>query len=88
MLNMIRGTDKIYIPWVSDEVGKFDPQNFHTLMKMLKDNHIDVVTASPKLTISEFRHFARCYRFGDQGSIAIYAPSVRKRVTAVAEMQA
>ena len=88
MLNMIRGSEKIYIPWVSDEVGKFDPQNFHTLMKMLKDNHIDVVTASPKLTISEFRHFARCYRFGDRGSIAIYAPTLRKRAVAVSEMLA
>lgn len=84
MLNMIRGSDKIYIPWVSDEVGKFDPQNFHTLMQMLKDNHIDVVTASPKLTIPEFRHFARCYRFSDRGSIAIYALPGRKHAAATA----
>ena len=88
MLNMIRGSDKIYIPWVSDEVGKFDPQNFHTLMQMLKDNHIDVVTASPKLTIPEFRHFARCYRFRDRGSIAIYAVPGRQRVALAASLLA
>lgn len=72
MLNMIRGKEPIYIPWVTDEVGKFDAKNFHTLMQMLRENHIDVVTASPKLTVAEFRHFSRCYRFGERGSIARY----------------
>jgi len=72
MANMIRGDGQIYIPWVTDEIGKFDPGNFHNLMQMLRDNHIDVVTASPALTIAEFRHFARCYRFGERGSISRY----------------
>lgn len=72
MANMIRGDGQIYIPWVTDEIGKFDPGNFHSLMQMLRDNHIDVVTASPALTIAEFRHFARCYRFGERGSISRY----------------
>jgi Protein of unknown function (DUF3584) len=79
MLNMIRGKEPIYIPWVTDEVGKFDAKNFHTLMQMLRDNHIDVVTASPKLTIAELRHFSRCYRFGERGSIARYILPGKRR---------
>lgn len=79
MLNMIRGKEPIYIPWVTDEVGKFDSKNFHTLMQMLRNNHIDVVTASPKLTIAELRHFSRCYRFGERGSIARYILPGKRR---------
>ena len=81
MLNMIRGSEEVYIPWVTDEVGKFDPGNFRTLMEMLGENRIDVVTASPKLTIAEFRHFERCYVFSDRGRIARYALPQRRATT-------
>lgn len=72
MLNVIRGTDPIYIPWVTDEVGRFDSDNFSHLMSMLKDNKIDVVTASPALTPASYEFFAHRYLFGKRGSIAIY----------------
>lgn len=75
MLNMIRGTEPIYVPWVTDEVGKYDSSNFAALMKMLRDNRIDVITASPELTISKQRLFARRYKFADRGVIALYAKS-------------
>lgn len=81
MLNMIRGSEEVYIPWVTDEVGKFDPGNFKALMEMLGENRIDVVTASPKLTIAEFRHFERCYVFSDRGRIARYALPQRRATT-------
>ena len=87
MLNMIRGDEQVYIPWVTDEVGKFDPANFRALMQTLRENHIDVVTASPKLTIAEYRHFERCYVFKDRGCIARYAIPTR-RTPAVAEQPA
>lgn len=74
MLNMIRGDNDIYIPWISDEVGKFDPGNFKGLMDTLRENRIDPVTASPTLTHAEFRHFARRYVFQDRGSIGRFAP--------------
>lgn len=77
MLNMIRGDNDIYIPWISDEVGKFDPGNFKGLMDTLRENRIDPVTASPTLTHAEFRHFARRYVFKDQGSIGLFAPAAR-----------
>lgn len=73
MLNMIRGQEPIYVPWAADEVGKFDPANFASLMHMLKENRIDVVTASPLLGIAQQRLFARRYKFSERGSIAMYA---------------
>ena len=83
MLNMIRGNEQVYIPWVTDEVGKFDSGNFKTLMQTLRENHIDVVTASPKLTIAEYRHFERCYVFKDRGCIARYAIPTRRTPASV-----
>lgn len=89
MLNMIRGDNDIYIPWISDEVGKFDPGNFKGLMDTLRENRIDPVTASPTLTHAEFRHFARRYVFQDRGSIGIFAPHAKtgRRPTAERQLQ-
>lgn len=77
MINMIRGNEPIYIPWVSDEVGKFDVHNFAALMKMLKENKIDVITASPALEISQQRMFARRYKFTDRGGISIFRTKIK-----------
>lgn len=74
MVNMVRGEADIYIPWISDEVGKFDAANFKALMETLRANKIDPVTASPKLTAAEYRHFARRYLFRDRGSIGLFMP--------------
>jgi len=83
MFNMIRGEADVYIPWISDEVGKFDDGNFKGLMDTLRENRIDPVTASPKLTPTEFRHFKHCYVFRDRGSIGMFAPKVgRQRAVA------
>lgn len=87
MLNMIRGDNDIYIPWISDEVGKFDPGNFKGLMDTLRENRIDPVTASPTLTHAEFRHFARRYVFKDRGSIGMFAPQARSGKRAQAQPQ-
>ena len=82
MLNMIRKDADVFIPWTSDEVLKFDSGNFKGLMDTLRENRIDPVTASPKLTPAEFRHFQKCYVFRDRGSIGLFAPPVRKRLAA------
>ena len=87
MLNMIRGDNDIYIPWISDEVGKFDPGNFKGLMDTLRENRIDPVTASPTLTHAEFRHFARRYVFQDRGSIGMFAPHAKPGRRPPAERQ-
>lgn len=73
LLNVVRGKDPIYIPWSTDEVGKFDPNNFHALMDMLRDNRIDVVTASPSLTPAAYKLFAARYRLGPGGSISVFS---------------
>lgn len=74
MVNVIRGTDPVYLPWCTDEIGKFDASNFSRLMEMLQDNRIDVVTASPMLTPVQSRQFGRRYIFGERGSIGGYKP--------------
>jgi len=72
MVNVIRGGDPVYLPWCTDEVGKFDGSNFSRLMEMLQDNKIDVVTASPMLTPVQSRQFGRRYIFGERGRIGAY----------------
>lgn len=74
LLNTIRGTEPVHVPWVTDEVGKFDPKNFRALMQMLRDNRIDVVTASPELGPTQQAMFAQRYLFEDRGRIREYRP--------------
>ncbi|SOZ19188.1 conserved protein of unknown function (plasmid) [Cupriavidus taiwanensis] len=81
MLNMIRGKDAIYITWVTDEVGKFDGPNFIALMDMLRDNRIDVITASPDLNPRHYRKFAQRYRLEDMGVIRTFAVPKHDLVT-------
>jgi Protein of unknown function (DUF3584) len=86
LLNVIRGSETIYIPWATDEVGRFDPDNFQRLMVMLKDNHIDAVTASPALTPAAYRNFSQRYAFRPRGVIAEYKPRDRGEVISSAEI--
>ena len=74
LLNTIRGPEPVHVPWVTDEVGKFDPKNFLALMRMLQENLIDVVTASPELGAVQQGMFARRYMFEDKGLIREYLP--------------
>lgn len=74
LLNTIRGTEPVHVPWVTDEVGKFDPTNFRALMQRLRDNRIDVVTASPELGPTQQAMFAQRYLFEDRGRIREYRP--------------
>jgi len=77
LLNVIRGSESIYIPWGTDEVDRFDPGNFQRLMQMLQNNLIDVVTASPSLTPAAYEHFAKRYVFQAHGVIAEYRARTR-----------
>jgi hypothetical protein len=88
LLNTIRGTEPVHVPWVTDEVGKFDPKNFRALMQRLRDNRIDVVTASPELGPAQQAMFAQRYLFEDRGRIREYRPLetvVGHEVSAAAE---
>lgn len=75
LLNTIRGAEPVHVPWVTDEVGKFDPKNFLALMLMLQENRIDVVTASPELGPAQQAMFAQRYLFEDRGRIREYRPT-------------
>ena len=72
MLNVVRGADEIYIPWSSDEIGRFDAGNFRQLIGMLKDNRIDVITASPDLSASAYDFFDQRYLFKAGADWMIY----------------
>lgn len=74
LLNVIRGDQDLYIPWATDEVGRFDGGNFQHLMQMMAENKIDAVTASPALTPASYAYFAHRYVFKPQGVIAEYRP--------------
>lgn len=74
LLNTVRGAEPVHVPWVTDEVGKFDPNNFRALMQRLRDNMIDVVTASPELGPTQQAMFAQKYLFEDRGRIREYRP--------------
>lgn len=74
LLNVIRSDQEIYIPWATDEVGRFDGGNFQHLMQMMAENKIDAVTASPALTPACYAFFAHRYVFKPQGVIAEYRP--------------
>lgn len=74
LLNTVRGTEPVHVPWVTDEVGRFDPRNFRALMQRLHENRIDVVTASPELGPAQQAMFAQRYLFEDRGRIREYRP--------------
>jgi hypothetical protein len=74
LLNTIRGAEPVHVPWVSDEVAKYDPKNFLALIQMLRDNRIDVVTASPELGTAQLAMFSQRYLFEDKGRIRQYRP--------------
>lgn len=72
-VNMVRREHAVHVPWVLDEVGKFDMANFKALMTMLHDNCVDVVTASPDLSVAHLDCFSNVYRFEDNGVVRRYA---------------
>lgn len=75
LLNTIRGELKVYVPWVTDEVAKYDASNFKALMTMLRENRIDVITASPDLGPAQQSLMTRRYLFEDQGRVRLYEPA-------------
>ena len=52
---------------------------------MLKDNRIDIVTASPSLDLMQRGYFARRYLFEDRGRVRLYQPHPSSAPKAVVE---
>jgi hypothetical protein len=84
LVNTVRRGDDVHVPWVSDEVGRFDSANFAALMQMLADNRIDVVTASPALDMTQFGYFRNRYVFEDSGVIKHFADPLRAAAPSLA----
>ena len=77
LLNAVRRKDAVFVPWVTDEVGKYDGKTFAALLKLLQDNRIDVIFASPDLALQQLGLFAQRYVFLDHGEIRRYKPRMR-----------
>lgn len=74
LVQVVRGTADVHVPWVADEIGHFDPANLKALLTLLADNNIDVVTASPDVKGELMDLFAHRYLFDDCGVVAVYSP--------------
>ncbi len=85
LVNTMRGSDPVYVPWLTDEIGDFDKGNLKALLQMLKDNRIDFVTASPSLDLMQRGYFARRYLFEDRGRVRLYQPHPSSEPKAVVE---
>ena len=77
LLNAVRGSEPVFVPWIADEVGKYDSSTFAALLKLLQDNRIDVIFASPHLALPQLALFAQRYVFLDHGEVRHYKPRMR-----------
>jgi len=70
-VQMIRGTDSpVRLTWVTDEIGRFDPNNLGAFLHTLDAHRIDVISASPSVDPALARFFPRLCIFEDTGAIA------------------
>ncbi|MFK4706077.1 hypothetical protein ABIC83_002916 [Roseateles asaccharophilus] len=85
LVNTVRRKEPVHIPWVTDEVGKFDSRNFAALLEFLRENRIDVITAAPELGVAQLGLFANRYLFEDRGKIGIFKGRSRPQVAQATE---
>lgn len=70
-VQMIRGADSpVRLTWVTDEIGRFDPNNLGAFLHTLDMHRIDVISASPSVDPALARFFPRLCIFEDTGAIA------------------
>ena len=87
ILNIQRGSHDIYLPWASDEVGKFDGPNLAAMINMLGENKIDVMTASPQLSATAYSYFAQRYLVKPGSIWAVYGGSNTQQLELVNKMR-
>lgn len=60
-VQMIRGADSpVRLTWVTDEIGRFDPNNLGAFLQTLDAHRIDVISASPSVDPALARFFRGC----------------------------
>lgn len=70
-VQMIRGPDSpVRLTWVTDEIGRFDPNNLGAFLHTLDMHRIDVISASPSVDPALARFFPRLCIFEETGAIA------------------
>lgn len=84
-VQMIRGADSpVRLTWVTDEIGRFDPNNLGAFLHTLDAHRIDVISASPSADPALARFFPRLCIFEDTGAIATSETPVDQGVFHVA----
>lgn len=69
-VQMIRGPNSpVRLTWVTDEIGRFDPDNLAAFLHTLDWHKIDVISASPSVDPALARYFPRLCVFENNGSI-------------------
>jgi hypothetical protein len=80
-VQMIRGADSpVRLTWVTDEIGRFDPNNLGAFLHTLDAHRIDVISASPSVDPALARFFPRLCIFEDTGAIATSETAVQEGV--------
>ena len=80
-VQMIRGADSpVRLTWVTDEIGRFDPNNLGAFLHTLDAHRIDVISASPSVDPALARFFPRLCIFEDTGAIATSETAVLEGV--------
>ncbi|MCX7257885.1 MAG: ATP-binding protein, partial [Polaromonas sp.] len=78
-VQMIRGADSpVRLTWVTDEIGRFDPNNLGAFLHTLDAHRIDVISASPSVDPALARFFPRLCIFEDTGAIATSETAVQE----------
>lgn len=84
-IDMIRGSAPVFVAVATDEIGRFDAPNLRTMLDVLLENRIDVATASPDLTASKLRLFAKNYLM--EGDGLVREPRPARAVAAESPLQ-
>lgn len=64
ILNMRRADNVIHFNWSLDELADIDPENILTLFRLLKDNHIHLLSACTVTDDAVYTGFDNTYTFG------------------------
>ncbi|WP_419739235.1 ATP-binding protein [Ruegeria sp.] len=61
-INIVRGKKPVQMVWALDELGNIDSRNVRNLLKMLNDNGINLISATPNADLGVRERFAQRLR--------------------------
>ena len=67
-INIVRGKEPVQMVWALDELGNIDTRNVRNLLKMLNDNGITLISATPNADTGVRDSFTHRFRIMKDGS--------------------